>query len=331
MHPRWQKGGVETTNERWARILSKQNFKPIALTYNAQVVDVKGIQLINFSSLIDILIYVVRNLRRTDTLLLCQSYFLIKTLPFLIFLKFKGCRVFLAERNSFDQYNGFPIKRKLYSLIFPWIFKIFDKIIINSSDMASETIYRKCQENIVVFKNPRFTKEELKILESFQPNKSGNSVYTFCRWNEQKDPDFLITAADFFTKKSVEFTVFCNDDSQSFQRPFVTSALVHMMENPSIVFFCSKFEGYPNLLLEARVLGLPIIYSHCNTGVNEILNGYDLAFKFEKESLTTLEHAYECASEAAMIHPCVHDLELAKKHSEEHVNTNEFVMAFLNE
>ncbi len=330
MHPRWQKGGVETTNERWATILSKQNLELIALTFNAQVDDAKEIRLINFSNLTDVLIFIVKNLRRSDTLLLCQSYYLLKVLPALVFLKLKGCRLFLAERNSFDQYNEFPIKRKLYSLIFPWIFKIFDKIILNSSEMALEALYRKCHKNIVIFKNPRFTKEEIKILEAIIPKKSSKSVYTFCRWSEQKDRDFMIRAAELFSKNFVEFTVFCNANSHSFQRPFVTSAFLHMMEHPSILFFCSKFEGYPNLLLEARVLGLPIVYSHCNTGVSEILEGYPLAYKFEKKSLESLKDAYSRAAESSEKFLCIPDMDIALKHSEYLIDSKQFVEAFVN-
>ena len=105
---------------------------------------------------------------------------------------------------------------------------------------------------------------------------------------------------------------------------------MHMVKFPSVLFFCSKFEGYPNLLLEARVLGLPIIYSQCNSGVSEILDGYSKAYKFEKTSLRSLELAYIQATESSEKVMCTPNLELAKKHSMEFAKTDEFVKIFLN-
>ena len=154
--------------------------------------------------------------------------------------------------NSFDQYNDFPLKKRLYSLFFPFIFQIFNKIILNSFDMSKEKVYDRCRKKLFVFKNPRFTKEELNILRNISSRKISKSVYTFCRWSEQKDPKFIETAAAIISNISVDFTVFCNADSHLYQRPFVPSAFMHMVKFPSVLFFCSKFEGYPNLLLEAR-------------------------------------------------------------------------------
>lgn len=331
IHPRWQKGGVETTNERWATILSERNFEPIALSYRAQVDTLEKMPLINCQNLAHLLIYLLKNARQNDTILICQSYFILKVLPIILFLKIKGSRLILTERNSFDQYNDFPLKKRIYQLIFPWIFKIFHKIILNSSDMASEAVYAKCRAQTLVFKNPRFSSEEITALENISPRKSSNDVYTFCRWSSQKDPDFIIKAAKIFSVNSVNFYAFCDENSYSFQRPFVSSAFIYMMNNPSVLFFCSKFEGYPNLLLEARVLGLPIIYSHCNTGVSEILEGYPLAFEFEKTSLESLEVAYALAAECSEKFLCKPDLELAYMHSQRGVSVNEFVQAFIIE
>lgn len=330
IHPRWQKGGVETTNERWAAILTEENFEPIAISYKAQLDTLDMMPLINCKNLANFLIYILKNVRKHDTLLICQSYYILKVLPIILFLKFKGCRLILTERNSFDQYNEFPLKKKIYLILFPWIFQIFHKIILNSSDMADEKVYKRCRNKILVFKNPRFSKGDLSVLKTSECKKISKSVYTFCRWSDQKDPEFIIKAARTFSGNSVDFSVFCNAQIYPFQRPFVPSAFLYMLENPSILFFCSKFEGYPNLLLEARVIGLPIVYSHCNTGVNEILDGYPLAHRFDKKCLKSLEEAYALAAKSSENLVNEPDLDLALKHSEYFSDTKMFAEAFNN-
>lgn len=330
VHPRWQKGGVETTNERWASILAEEKFETIAITYKAHVDSLDKMPLVNCRTLADLMLYTLKNTRKNDTLLVCQSYFILKILPVILFLKLRGCRIILAERNSFDQYNEFPLKKKIYENLFPWIFTIFHRIILNSSDMADEKIYKRCRNTILVFKNPRFTKEDLQVLKTIMPKKSGKSVYTFCRWSDQKDPQFIVKAAQMFSENRITFSAYCNANSYSFQHPYIPSAFFYMMQQPSILFFCSKFEGYPNLLLEARVLGLPIIYSHCNTGVSEILDGYPFAYRFDKNSLQSLQSAYALAAECSEKRFCIPDLDLAYMHSECGVNIKEFILAFAN-
>ena len=90
IHPRWQKGGVETTNERWAAILAEENFEPIGISYKAQVESLDKMPLINCQNLAHFLIYMLKNVSKNDTLLICQSYYILKVLPVILFLKFNS-------------------------------------------------------------------------------------------------------------------------------------------------------------------------------------------------------------------------------------------------
>ena len=244
-------------------------------------------------------------------------------------LKLKGCHLVLTERNSFDQYMAYPIKQRLYAVLFPIVFTLFDRIIVNASEMKTEPVYRYVSDRVVVFKNPRFDADELARLEAHAPRSCGDGIYGFCRWSAQKDPEFMRKAAAFFDEKDIGFQIFCGRDDYDFQKPFVPSALNAMMDDPRILFFCSKFEGYPNLLLEGRVVGLPIIYSPCQTGVREILDGYELAFAFSKDDMQSLHDAYQKAKQTAIGKQTRIDLDFARCHSLGLVDTQDFVQAVL--
>ena len=91
LHPRWQQGGVETTNERWASILSENNLVSVALTYESEVIEVDGMLLINCKSFKDLIIYILKNIDKEDLVLVCQSYYILRILPVILFLRLKGC------------------------------------------------------------------------------------------------------------------------------------------------------------------------------------------------------------------------------------------------
>ena len=329
VHPMWQKGGVETTNTRWASILADKNVRSIALTHSPKVDVISNMEKQICKSLAHIFFWLMHKAKRDDIILLCQSYYLIKIFPFLVVLKIRGCRIVLTERNSFDQYGDYPIKRWIYGKAYPHLFRVFDAIIVNSEDMAREFVFNYTKDKTTVFKNPRFSEADLKKLKKHKPVSCGSKVYTFCRWSTQKDPEFMIAADKVFSNHRIEFNVYCGRNEYSFQKPFAKSAFYFMMEDPNILLFCSKFEGFPNLLLEARVAGLPIIFSRCNTGVEELLHDYDLAFEFVKGSDESLLSAYKNAVRASTGAICKPDIISAEKHSVAAANTDDFLVALL--
>lgn len=327
VHPRWQMGGVEQTNGRWARILVKSGFEVIGLTWHSTYNSQEGsfISLKNFRNSFALFSTLVNSATRNDCVVICQSYFLIKILIYILFLKTKKVKIVLTERNSFEQYKASPIKYNLYRILYPQLFKIFDGIIVNSEEMKDELVYSKVSSKMLVFRNPRFSDDDIRKLRRIKPRKGTTNIFTFCRWAYQKDTDFLKSASIKFNDIGTDFEVFCGQDDYSFQRPFVESALDYMIENTGIILFCSRFEGYSNMLVEARSAGLPVLYSHCKTGVYEILKNYKGAFEFDKYNENSLILAYKEAcsyTEENLIKP---DLQFAEQHSTEESSTEKLI------
>ena len=65
----------------------------------------------------------------------------------------------------------------------------------------------------------------------------------------------------------------------------------YFSENNVALVFCSEFEGYPNILLEARSMGIPILFIPCKTGVTEIMEGYKYSLEFDKNLIYTFENS----------------------------------------
>jgi glycosyltransferase involved in cell wall biosynthesis len=295
LHPDWQIGGVEQTNLHWIEIFLSENIESQIITCFP----------CNVNGLSDLVCKIFRNKLflylifpfyawRFDKLIVCQSYYLPWIFLQLTFLRaFCRCDIILTERNSSLQYKEHPFKFSIICFLLNKFGFIFNSVIVNSLEMSQERLFFRVRERVFVVKNPRFSFEDF---QKFSPCTERDLSYlrhirTYARWSDQKNVDFSVSAANVFNEKGLCFEYFCGKNDLYFQRNFVNDAALVMYSEPSIIFFCSRFEGFPNSLLEARCLGLPILFSSCPTGVSEVLNGYDNCFEFKPDNLDSLGDA----------------------------------------
>jgi len=228
--------------------------------------------------------------RRYKSIVICQSYYLPWIALAIILLRsIYDTRIILAERNSFRQYDKARFKKRILTFLFQKKHQLIDHVIFNSVELREEEVFNKLSYKSSVVKNPRFSRSDSELISEPTRKLNAKKICMYLRWADQKNLDFILKASKVFERLGLEFHVYCGETEHFFQKPFVRDAFIHMDENPSIIFFCSLFEGYPNILLEARVLGLPVVFSKCPTGVKEILNGYANAFEFEFNDLSSLE------------------------------------------
>ena len=182
-------------------------------------------------------------------------------------------------------------KNILQEIIFKILFKIPDKIIVNSYRFRDE-LKKKFNINSTCIYNPLNKKEiKKKSLEknnyNFFDKKNILKIINIGRFTDQKDHLTLLKAANIL-KKKINFRLIIigkgknkekiNDYiNENNLKKFIR--IVNFKKNPfpylkksNLFILSSKYEGLPNVLLEALVLKKFVISSNCPTGPSEILD-----------------------------------------------------------
>jgi glycosyltransferase involved in cell wall biosynthesis len=240
------------------------------------------------------------NFGRKMKYLVCL-YYLTKTL-----LKDKNYLVFSFQANLYSiivckilnikiivRANSSPSgwsKGHLKTLIFKKILKLADKIIVNSYDFKDE-ISKKFLLNSKCIYNPlnkEFIKKKSKekVNLSFFNKKKTIRIITIGRLVDQKDHVTLIKAINIIKNKvNLRLLIIGNGKLKNKLQLLIKNYNLHnkikilnFQKNPfkylklsDLFILSSKYEGLPNVLLEAGVLKKFIISSDCSTGPREIL------------------------------------------------------------
>ena len=141
-------------------------------------------------------------------------------------------------------------------------------------------------ENVVSFPNPI----EIEAPEFLEKNDyiKGNVVVTVGRLDSQKGHDVLIKAfsnivSNYPDWRLVIFGEGCLRDELEMlikslgleNNVFLPGRVKNpenIIGNADIFILSSRYEGFPNALLEAMACGLPVISTDCNSGPSEIIN-----------------------------------------------------------
>ena len=225
--------------------------------------------------------YLISNINYTN--LLCS-----------VFIKKRINLKFIAiERTPFKEleiYFGFidRIKKTLMRSLIPFFYKKFDLVICNSEYMRKYLKEKYCIFSKTLFP-PSITdigidKKKKSIKKSIS-KKSKIKLITVCRLSREKNIYEIIQAISNIKKKISLYIIGVGPEKNNISN-FIRSLnlekkvkLIGYMQNPhdhlvkaDLYINSSYFEGFPNSVVEAARVGLPIIASQSHGGINEILS-----------------------------------------------------------
>lgn len=185
-------------------------------------------------------------------------------------------------------------QNSLKNFIFKKIFFKSDKIIVNSLEFQKE-FKKKFNVKTICIYNPLNKKEILSksknnINSSFFKKKNKLKILSIGRFTDQKDHLTLLRSVKILKDKyNLNFILLIMGKGENKEKIQIFIKKNNLSKNVKLIGFkknpykylkqcnlfvlSSRFEGLPNVLLEAITLKKFVISSNCPTGPNEILNG----------------------------------------------------------
>ena len=203
-----------------------------------------------------------------------------------IFSKILGLKIIIRSNSSPSGWSKSIIKKSLYKIIY----KLADRIIVNSNDFKRElknkfnldstSIYNPLNKNEVL----KLSKKRVKI--KFFKKKTLN-IISVARLSEQKDHECLIKSINILKNNFNIKLLLLGSGPEKYKINNLIIKLklqknikiLNFKKNPypyikksDLFVLSSKYEGSPNVLLEAITLKKFVISSDCPTGPREILD-----------------------------------------------------------
>lgn len=206
-------------------------------------------------------------------------------------------KIIIRLNTSLKKY----INNNLKLYFFKFVYSLSDKIIVNSKVFYNEL----CQINL----KPKLIynlldKNKIKNKKNIFKKKVDLKILNIGRLTLQKDQSTLIKSLKILKEKKINFhcciigrgklkTKLQNLIYNLKLRKFITligfkSQAEKYLNECDIFVLTSKFEGLPNVLIEAQKYNVPIISSNCPTGPKEILLNGKLGDLFEPSDYKNL-------------------------------------------
>jgi len=175
-----------------------------------------------------------------------------------------------------------------YTALYSFIIKFADEVIVNSYEF-SKLFFKKFKRKTITIYNPFISKtvkklSKIKIKKSFFKNNL--NIISVGRLTDQKNHITQLKAIRYIDRKfNPNLTIIGKGYKEKYLKSYIENnninkkvQLIGYKKNPfpyivrsDILILSSKFEGLPNILLEAQYLKKYIISSNCSSGPKEIL------------------------------------------------------------
>ncbi len=202
----------------------------------------------------------------------------------IIVCKFLNLKIISRSNSSSAGWSNNFFKQSIFKIFF----KKADKIIVNSYEFKKE-MDKKYKINCACILNP-FNFSEIKKKSNSKIsiifNKKNIKLISVGRITDQKDFLTILKALNIVRKNNVELVIIGKGEKEIEIKRFIELnnlkkkvKLLGYKKNPfpyikqaDLFLLTSKFEGLPNVLIEALFLKKFIISTNCPTGPKEILN-----------------------------------------------------------
>ena len=202
----------------------------------------------------------------------------------IILSKILRIKIITRSNSSSEGWSKNIIKKFLYKIFL----NLSDQVIVNSHDFKKE-LDRKFKIKSYVIYNPlnkknikKKSKEKIKI-NFFKGNHL--KLITIGRLVDQKDHLTILKSINLIKKHNIKLLIIGKGNKKEILDEYIKEKklsskikLIPFQKNPykylslaDIFILSSKFEGLPNVLLEAQCLKKYIISTNCPTGPREIL------------------------------------------------------------
>lgn len=213
--------------------------------------------------------------------------------------------ILVARESSVVSINT---KRAKFPALYNWLikkcYKNFNTIICQSAYMQQDLVdnYHIEKNKTVVINNP--VEDAVTMVDTPAVNK----LLTVARLSEEKGIDKLIRSA---AKLTIPFQFYIIGDGikkQALQQLINELSLQDKiflqgkkkqpfagMEDAALFLMGSHYEGFPNVLLEAGILGMPVVAFEVPGGINEIITNEENGILVKNNDETAFAKAVEKA------------------------------------
>ena len=202
----------------------------------------------------------------------------------IILSKIFGIKIITRSNSSSEGWSKNIIKKFLYKIFL----NLSDQVIVNSYALKKELDGKFKIKSYAIY-NPlnkknikKKSKEKIKI-NFFKGNHL--KLITIGRLVDQKDHLTILKSINLIKKHNIKLLIIGNGNKKKLLNQYIKEKklsskikLIPFQKNPykylslaDIFILSSKFEGLPNVLLEAQCLKKYIISTDCPTGPREIL------------------------------------------------------------